>query len=142
MSHNVVLKGVKITDLNTLKTALDNLGVASKGVTLDRDAKTFRTYPGQSNVCDAMIKMPGRYDIGLRYDKESQSYSMVADFSMMHDTALQHEFSTGHNPEVKVSALVQEYGLLTAEYQAAMLGRTTQRVRGDKGMVALEIYAN
>ena len=131
MSHNIVLKGITFTDLSTLAKVVEQ--VSQGRCVLDKNATTFRTYPGQPNKCDAVIKMPGNYDIGLL--KQGQGYVPIADFSMMfYDNPLRG----GDN---HMGLVQQEYALREAEYTAAQRGMTSTRIKQKDGTVTLELVA-
>lgn len=160
MSHNVQLSGVRITDLDLLAQIVKDL---TKGnCVLHRNRKTFRTYPGQSNQCDHCIEIKnGSYDIGIVKNKDG-TFGLLADFTMLASTSpfaakvAQRPmynfgmFSGGAAPTTRedydqlsakyaTGSLMQEYVLRQAEEQAAILGRSTQRVTGKNGTVSLEI---
>ena len=114
---------------------LDQLASVVKSLTngecvLDKTGTRFRTYVGQDGNCDAMIKMSGNYDIGLR--KSGIGYVPIADFSMIYPNPLMG----GHHPMGKVQ---QEYALREAEYTAAQNGMTATRLTGKNGTVTLEL---
>lgn len=129
MSHNIVLKDVKFTDLNELSRVIDQLTEGQ--CILIKDATKFRTFPGQSDRCDAAIRMPGDYDIGLQ--KRDGGYVPVADFSMMMRSNL---LAGGGHPMGKVQ---QEYALREAEYTAAQNGMSATRLPQKDGTVTLEL---
>lgn len=154
MSHNIALSGARITDLSLLANIVKDL---TRGTCrLVKGQTTFRTYPGQSNVCDHCIVIGnGQYDIGLKRQKDG-SYSLIGDFSMMANTSpfaargqnLFQMFQTVQDARQNydqacaryaTGALMQEYALRTAEEQAAILGRKVERVPGKNGTITLEI---
>jgi len=129
MSHNVILSGVKFNDMNLLGSIVTQL---SKGTAmLDMTAKNFRTYPGQPTGCDAVIKMPGNHDIGLKH--ENGSYTPVFDPYSMSDV-----FQCADSG-ARIGDLTREYTLQQAEYEAAQNGMSTNRIAGKGGVVTLEI---
>lgn len=131
MSHNITLSDVKFTDLNILRNVVKQL--SGDEAKLDMNAKTFRTFPGQPNTCDAAIQMPGNHDIGL--NKQSDGYTPVFDpYSM--SRVFSNQFGG------PIGGLTQEYILQQAEYEAAQHGMTAQRVPGERGQVTLELVAN
>lgn len=141
MSHNITLTSVVVKDLDLLAKALRNLAVP--GVSLDREAKTFRTFIGQSNVCEGRINMPGNYDIGLRRTPNG-NYNMVADFTML-DHSLEHPqcrtVDGKRRDDARISRLSQELGLVQAEYEAAKRGQNARRVTGANGLISLRVEA-
>jgi len=153
MSHNIALSGIIIRDLDLLAAVVKDL---SKGrARLVKNQNTFRTYRGQDPSCDhAIVLSDLSYDIGIKRQKDG-TFSLVADFSMI---AMQSPFlARGQDPRsiytstafrsdydqayarMATGALMQEYAIRVAEEQAAVLGRTTQRVEGKNGTIALEV---
>lgn len=130
MSHNIVLKDVKIKDLVQFGSIVSKMsdGKAS----LVNPATSFRTYRGQPTHCDAKIAMPGPHDVGLRKQADG-SYSVVFDPYRM-DTVFTHLQGTN-----KIGALLQEYTLQEAEYAAALKGMSSNRVESPNGTVTLEL---
>jgi len=123
-----------------------------------KNQKTFRTYTGQDTACDHAIIIEGQpYDIGIKRNADG-TFGLIADFTMMFNTSpfkardqqltslysLYSSESSFNTYEQNVSrfatgALLQEYALMVAEEQAAILGRMTNRVAGKNGSIALEI---
>lgn len=131
MSHNIVMNNVRIKDLDMLGRIAKEL---SKGTAvLDKTAKTFRTERmlGGSGKCDAAIKMPGNLDIGLLL--KNNAYSPVMG-SMGMDTIFQ--VKPGAN---KIGALLREYAIQEAEYEAAQQGMIAERVSQPDGSITLEL---
>lgn len=134
MSHTITLKGVRFTDTQMLGNIVRDL---SKGTAeFIANAETYRTESGLSNKCDAMIKMPGRYDIGFSREKDKQGVSALTPHMSyyMQSNVLNNMFIAGGNPVGKIS---QEYALREAEYQAAQQGMTTRREEQRDGTVTL-----
>lgn len=132
MSHNIVLKEVKLKDMSMLGSIVSELsqGTAS----LDMSMKKFRTYPGQPDRCDGGIRMPGRHDVGLMSNGDG-SFSPVFD-----DYRMDKVFKSQHGTNY-LGGLLQEYALREAEYEAAQRGFVAQRVEGEKGVITLELIA-
>lgn len=130
MSHNVRLSGVKFTDLVSLGSIINDV---SKGqATLDTTSKTFRTYFGQNDKCDAAIKLPGRWDIGLTRNADGHYEPLL-------ESALVHQGTVLGIPGAPLGLVQQEYALREAEYEAAQRGYTSERIPGDKGKITLRI---
>lgn len=129
MSHNIKLSGVKFTDLVSLGQVVKDV---SKGeATLDAEAKTFRTYRGQPNKCDAVIRLSGSYDIGLLKDKNGYSPVM--------ESYLQHAGTVLGPRGAPLGYVQQEFALREAEYEAAQRGYTASRENGPNGRITLRI---
>lgn len=144
MSHNVTMKGIKITDLDLLQSALKALNVESKGVSFDKNAQTFRTYAGQPNKCDHRITLPGVHDVGLLKQPDG-SYSPVYDPYQMSDVLVSKGLSQdmrNRNQGYHISGLMQEYALQQAEFLAASQGLLATRIPAKDGTVCLEVEYN
>ena len=128
MSHNIVLRGVKYTDLSQLRKVLAK--VSDGQCVLNTERTQFRTWTGQPDRADAVIEMPGNFDIGLK--KDGMGYVPIADFSYMN----QNPLMGGGNPMGKVQ---QEYALQEAEYTAAQQGMTSSRISQKDGTITLEL---
>lgn len=127
MSHNIKLSGVNFTDLALLGRVIADV---SKGAaTLDPAGKTFRTYNGQPNGCDAVIKLPGRWDIGLH--KKGNKWEPIF------ESELNYSGSVIGVPGNAMGLAQQEYILREAEYEAAQKGMSTSREVGPGGRISL-----
>lgn len=130
MSHNIKLSNVRFTDMGLLADVVKD--VSGGRATLDMNAKTFRTYAGQPNVCDAAILMPGPHDIGLQ--KQGEAYTPVFDPYRMSDVL------SVPGGVSKIGEAQREYALRVAEYEAAQNGMTTERLHNAQtGTITLEI---
>ena len=131
MSHNIRLDNVRFKDLALVGQILKEL---TAGVcVLDASAKTFRTYLGQPNKCDAAIRMPGNHDVGLL--KQNGAYVPVFDPYTM-SPVLKSPYGSNF-----IGRLAQEYALREAEYEAAQRGMSATRIHGEKGMITLQLVA-
>lgn len=156
MSHNVELKGTKINDLAALEQAIGELSRDGAGVRLDMNAKTFRTYRGQDNKCDAAIIMgTGSHDIGLikqpdgsfvpRFDPYDFSRDLRVDqgaenFQLAEHGAVRYDEASA---TTSIGKLLQRYGVCKVEREAAMRGQTANRSTNTKtGVVELTISVN
>ena len=131
MSHNIRLSGVKFSDLALLGTVVEQ--VSGGKARLDTTAKTFRTYRGQSNKCDAAIIMPGMYDIGLLRAKDGNHYEPIMESALAYNSVLGDGKGNG------LGLVQQEFVLREAEYEAAQRGMTTERVTGERGRISLRM---
>jgi hypothetical protein len=145
MSHNIVLSGVRITDLSLLGKIVADL---SKGqARLVQNVANFRTYVGQSTTCDHRIDMPGPHDIGLVRQPDG-SYQLKYDPFRMSSVfrTEEVEYSSGMSSAdygaIAIGNLLMEYTLQEAEIAAGMRGLSTQRVPGKNGAISLEIIGS
>lgn len=153
MSHNVEIKGTKITDLDALSAAIDELAREGVHIRFDKNAKQFRTYMGQDPSCDAAIVMgTGSHDIGLKKQADG-SYGIVFDpYAFSHELRVDggaenfqpdEPHGTRHWDQESatnaIGKLIQRYNVVKVERESAMVGNATQRVAGKNGVVELEI---
>lgn len=143
MSHNIVLSGVRITDLNLLGNIVKELSGGK--ATLTQNVSTFRTFVGQSTSCDHRIDMPGRHDIGLVRQKDG-SYQLKYDPYAMDDVfrtkgvQFNHSMNSAQIGAIHIGNLLMEYTLQEAEIAAGMRGLSTQRVPAANGAISLEVF--
>lgn len=156
ISHNVALKGVKLKDTTALRVACEELVKEGAKLTLDLNAKTFRTYQGQSNKCDAAIIMGnGQHDIGLKMQTDG-SYEPVFDpYGFSNDLRVGSKAENFSAPSTEghrygaydqshatsaIGKLLQRYGVVVTERAAAASGKTyTRQTNKQTGVVELTI---
>lgn len=81
MSHIVTGKA-KLKDVDALERAVAELNkLHNNQVKLLRNACP-RYFYGEGPQCDFVIKLPGRYDLGIRLNKQGE-YELVADNELM-----------------------------------------------------------
>lgn len=129
MSHNIRLSGIVFKDVKSLAQIVKD--VSNGAAVLDMGAKTFRTYMGQDSSSDGTIKLPGRYDIGLK--REANGHVPIM------ESALLHQAGPLGPVGAPLGFVQQEYALREAEYEAAQKGMTTTRVAGPNGRITLEM---
>lgn len=133
MSHNITLKGVSFKDTALLGNIVKSM---SEGrATLDLGAKTFRTYAGQPNKCDAAIKMAGKHDIGLIRQPDGGYQPLFDPYDM--DPMFKADKGQSY-----IGKLQREYALQEAEYEAAQNNFSTTRVEQPNGVITLELVSN
>lgn len=133
MSHNVMVKNVKIADLNSLRAAINELKNEGVKISLAEDQKTFRTYKGQPNKCDMVIKLEGeRYDVGLKLEADG-TYSTVFESMLGSNKSVACAWNAGdpremhYDPRAPIGRLLQRYTVVTAERDAATKGYSCTR---------------
>jgi hypothetical protein len=138
MSHNTIIRDVKFTEIDCLKSAVAEL--AASGVKIELSQRgTFRTYPGQPNKCDYTVELPGqRYDVGLVLQPDG-SYLPVFDGDLNYGRS---ELSCPIEPgeprdKLAIAKLVQMYGVHVTEKQMALAGHQVIREAGDNGEILL-----
>lgn len=114
MSHFTKV-GTKITDMDVLKAALNNMGLKleSKGM--------CRSYYG-SSVQENVVKLPGSYDMYFQKDK-SGNYNVVADFYGGNVSR-----AIGNN----ASTLMKAYAVEKLKIEAMKKGYSVYRVEENK----------
>lgn len=73
MSHFSQIK-TKIRNLQSLKVALNDLGIAWKP-----GPSEVKGYQGQTQVADVVIPQDNGYDVGFRLNADTADYELVAD---------------------------------------------------------------
>jgi hypothetical protein len=142
MSHNTIIKDVKITEIDCLRTAIAELKQSGISINLSQSG-TFRTYEGQPNTCDYTIELPGqRYDVGLVKQPDG-SYMPVFDGDMnygrgVNGSVLACEIEPGEpRDKLAIAKLVQMYGVHVTEKQMALAGHQVVREAGKNGEILL-----
>lgn len=142
MSHNVSIAGVKITDLNALQAAISELQQEGSRITFEPEGKAFRTWPGQPNSCDAVIRLPAeRFDVGLRKQADG-SYVPIFDHMLNNNQSISCEVPTRENRmdgRFALGRLLQRYAVCVAEQQAAAEGHMVSRNKDDAGNIVLTV---
>lgn len=78
MSHTTTIRGMRITSGAAIRAAVAELQRQGAQVSLVENAKPRMYYQNQHGDCAFVIKLPGRYDLGL--DKQTDgSYAPVFD---------------------------------------------------------------
>lgn len=131
MSHNTLIKDVKITDLDALDTAIAELQKEGVSISFDREATNFRTWRGQPDKCEGAIRLPGeQFDIGLRREADG-SYVPVFDHMLDRNQAIACAYTPGERRSDRhtIGKLMQRYTVVKAEKEAALQGHmVTSRV--------------
>lgn len=145
MSHNVMIKNVKITSLDALRSAIRELQAEGAKISLDETSGHFRTYRGQPDRCDIAIKLEGAgepHDIGLVKQPDG-SYTPVFDpYGMRGSSGIACEYSPGddnYDQRRWIGKLMQRYSACVVEQEAALQGHTSQRVPGENGELEVVI---
>ena len=147
MSHNVIIQDIKIADLSVLASSVEAL--KRQGVNIELDcgkgprSVTFRTYEGEDNRADAVIKLPNEaYDIGLIKNKDG-AYVPIYDASMMRSNqsiSCSWSYNDRANADkAGIGRLMQEYGCQVAEIEAARNSQTSRRVAERDGSINVVI---
>jgi len=140
MSHNTVIKDVKIADVSCLQSAIANLQKQGVKINFNPDRKTFRTYIGQPNKCDAVIELPGaQYDVGLVKQPDGTMLP-VFDHDLRHGNPIACELRPNdkvnrYDDSLAIAKLVQEYSAVVAEKELALKGMTSMRQTTDDGAI-------
>lgn len=156
MSHNVEIKGVKITDISVVERALAELNRENgTHFYVDKSEKaTMRGWRGARNRADVVICNPdGQYDIGLNKQADG-SYNMIAENLGGHDfgehlgteegaMTIEGKVCDVRDKWGNLSAqgmtgrLVQMINVVTAEDAAASQGYMVERTKGEDGIIEL-----
>ena len=124
MSH-IVQKVCEVEDLSLLITAAEKLGLETK---LHRRPRYYGTVSGgtESKLCDLVILLPGKYDLGVHRDGET--YQWVCDSELLSGSYGLQDLGRrllGENAENLMTA----YGEAKVELELLQLGLNfTRRV--------------
>lgn len=152
MSHNVTVSDIKINDITALQEAINELSKSGVKISLLRDAQYRGFSASQSGNYPFVIRLDDSpYDIALAKQPDG-TYAPVFDpwaghvqrqvgVSNIKDCELIKACDV-RDPRVSIGRLMQTYGVVKAEREAALKGLATQRVQGDKGQVSLVVNYN
>ena len=146
MSHNVLIKNVKIVSITALRRAITEL--SNEGIQVSfEETNTFRTYRGQSNKCDYCVRLPGQpYDVGLVKQSDG-SYLPYLDASMFprNGVGLSCAWQQGDGYQdyerSAIGKLLQRYGTCVAEDSLAMAGHAFERAVDAAGNIIVTAHA-
>ncbi len=153
ISHNVEIKGAKITDMAALRQAVAELAKEGANISLDEKATNFRTYMGQDTKCDGAIIMgEGRHDIGLvkqadgsfvpRFDPYGFGRSLLVEADATNFQPNPTSMYDENNATRSIGKLLQRYNVCRVEREAAMRGQSFTRTTSKGGVIELEISVN
>ena len=143
MSHTATIKAIKIMDIAALQATVKELSAMGIKISLIPDA-TPRAYSvGQKGMekADYVISIPdAKYDVGL-YKQADGSYEPRTDFFMgsVGKVLGTTHVTKGREEQAQLGKLLQYYGLNAAAMAAVRQGKSTRRVAGKDGAIALEI---
>lgn len=149
MSHNVLIKNVKITSIRALQRAVDELKTEGVNVSLV-ETNRFRTYQGQPNRCDYCIALPGeRHDVGLVKQEDGSYLPYYDPYGMSRNgngisCQLNENVSYNANEILRstIGKLLQRYSTCVAEDAFADSGQWCSREVNENGDIVLtaEVY--
>ena len=139
MSHNVKITNVKISNLDVVVAAVNELNEElGLNWTCEYDT-TIRGWNGQQTKVKLAIKTNKRYDIGFNLNKDGTYSPVYEDFCMYEfdDTIRADRNAEGIDDNVDMNGkaigkLLQRINIITAECEAAQCGYTTQREYDEK----------
>jgi hypothetical protein len=137
MSHNVNLSDVKITNVEALKQAVENLKKAgtAPGINLVQNG-TLRGYAGMTEKADYVLTLPGQYDVAFNWDKDRTTLVPRGEYGHYGNTGVGVEDGAktisgavcdAYGPRAAIGRLLQEYNTVCVEWQAARKGMATSR---------------
>jgi len=141
MSHNITVSDIKITDLDALESAVNELKAEGANISMSRNAK-YRGYnTSQSrDTMPVVINLPDApWDLGFDKDAEG-NYVPVFDPYKGHirnAVGFQPNEVDGtacdiNSPAVHIGKLIQRYAACKIEREAAVQGRSVQRAGVDE----------
>jgi hypothetical protein len=144
MSHNVSIKDIKITNIDALRMAVNEL--KGKGVDIDFvENGTYRAYYShQQKEYPFVVRLnKNKYDVALEPAKDGEGYDLVYDpfGNKIRDVIgynaneVDKNYCDVNSPNLHLGKLLQAYNLNVAEQAAAAQGYSTQRQYDEKTKV-------
>jgi len=135
MSHLTTVKSV-LKDEECIRAAAKEIGVD----VIERAAPRFYFSGSERDVmCDLVLKLPGRYDLGLKRNAEN-AFDFVCDNEL-----LSGNFGRGSEGRQllgeQAGRLKQEYAVAVAMKQARLKGTSATRTVRDDGYVVVSLRA-
>lgn len=131
MSKTTVVEQANITNIGFIQQAVRaiNNGLEHK-ITIVENQKPRMYFSGQGEVCDYVLILPGKYDVGLKKNQKG-TYDLVFDSHGNHVYSVLGS-SHGKSQLKHVLNLVQEYQKAAVLAQAAAQGLPIESVSYDK----------
>lgn len=137
MSHNVKIENIKITSKEALRKAVEELKAEGVNISYAENADYRGWDSSQSGKFPIVVKMPDmRVDLAFEQNADG-SYTPVYDTYLARQIArnglgytreeLSPEVCDINSPAAGIGKLIQRYGVVAAEEQAAMQGLVAQR---------------
>lgn len=134
MSHNVKITNIKITNLDAVIAAVNELN-EELGLNWTYEYNgMIRGWAGQKTKVDLAILTNKQYDIGFNKNKDGTYSPVYEDFCTYEfdDTIRADTFAEGIDKDVNrsgkaIGKLLQRINVITAEAEAAQCGYSTQR---------------
>ena len=142
MSHTSVIDAVKITDINALKAAVEELRKSGIDIKLVKGGTPRAFFANQTGLgpADYVLHLGGSpYDVGLYLNPESKSYEARTDLYGGYVAKVLGAKAQGKETagQASLGRLYQGYAIHAAMRQAAKQGYTVSRVNGKDGSVKL-----
>lgn len=150
MSHNVMLSGIKFSDVSILKEAFAELQrevPAASGYSFVGEPTTVRGWARATARVDAAIKCPDQsYDIGFKRNAAGELVPFLEHGFCAPGVSTQPGAKTvegdacGFGHENRALGLLQQrYAVITAEQNARRMGSMVRRVKAADGQIQLEV---
>ena len=148
MSHTTTLKGIAIKDTTAIEQAVADLQAKGVSISLLRDTTPrmyFREQEREIGVCEYVLKLPGRYDVGLKWDAEKQEYTAYMDTwggdvrNAIGAACPLPSTDRDREGEHAIGAFTQRYGVNAAKNQAAAQGYMVTERAAEDGTIHLEV---
>jgi len=122
-----------IKDLHALRAAINTLGL-----TLQEGGRA-RYYHGESDPCDYVIPLPGRYDIGF-CSRPDGAFEIVGDSDIFNgvNNSLTQDATQHLGP--KLGRLLQQYSLQVLTKQAMLKGASVSRHMLENGFLKITLH--
>lgn len=131
MSHLTTIKSqIKFSDAIIEAAQALGLSVAQR--------TTARFYAGNSETCDYVLQLPGRYDVGLKRMSDN-TYHFVCDEEVLSETENIRNAESLRILGIKAGRFLQEYQAAVARKEAERAGLTYQRTTLSDGTLQIRL---
>lgn len=140
MSHTTTIDAIKITDVQALRSACNELKASGVNVDLIENATPRAYSTGQMSQADFVVKLNDtKFDVGLY--KQDNEYVAKCDFWNGYvESVLGAPQGAGESPQqAKLGKLYQAYAVNAAENAAVQQGYTVQRSEQADGSMLLQV---
>lgn len=144
MSHTSSIKSVKVTKIEAIRAAIEELAANGKQIRLEEGGTPRAYYSNQQGMgpADYVIRLPNaQYDIGL-YRQQDGSFDLRTDLfggSVHRELGASHTGAGVSREQAAIGQFFQMYNLHLASQTAKAKGWTSRRVTGKDGAIKLEI---
>lgn len=146
MSHTTTVNSIKITDINALRSAVEELSRLGMRISLKQDATPRAYYSEQEGMglADYVVQLDdSKYDIGLYKSKDGHYEARTDFYSGSVESVLGVQAGEGEDvSQARMGKLYQMYAVHAAEQQAFRQGYTASRHEMADGTLQVRVAVN